>query len=323
LLLLYSRAAHRAGGRPSFARIVKALWDVKIVAGAACFIAAFVLANNLIFNLAGYREHLAFNSPGINMLERAHPLTIAGIFGLTMDTLRDILATATYGVAALFVLGMGTAFLQDRYKAFIVFLPAFSYFVVFIGYIGFMEPRYVTPMVHVLAIFGGKFLADLLSREKKLRSFRLVLAGAAVAYILLLGYGTLFLFKDDPRYEAEKWIQDNIPEGAKVCSMATPDHTMLRLPPGRDYAYVLPFLQVMNAADIMRKLQSEYLVLQVFPTNMNRRDGSFWLGPLEMQLTRNMKLDVLEVFEPGWPLPAVSHLYINPYIVIAKRGEDF
>ena len=133
----------------------------------------------------------------------------------------------------------------------------------------------------------------------------------------------ILLFKDDPRYEAETWLEEHVPEGAKVCCFATPDHTSCRLPPGREYEDVIPFIQVIQAADILRKLGSEYLVLHVFPTNMNQREGSYWLGPLKKQLEDVMKMDVLLVLEPRWPFPAVSHLYINPYVVIAKRSDDF
>ncbi len=317
-VLIYVRASGSDGKRPGPAALLRALSHKTMLAGAGVFLLTSALANNLIFNAGGYIDHLKFNAPGVSVIERLHPLTFEGCMSLTWESLFWIRETATLPVICVCVLGLILAFLGKRRAALAALLPAFSYFVVFIVYIGFVTPRYITPVFFILALFGGYFLSSLWTWQKAPTVIRVACVSLFLAYIFVLGAGVDFLFGNDPRNKAEAWIERNIPEGSRVLAFSSPKNSICRLPGGRTYYPVQYFEGLARLRELIDEATPDFLIVQIFHGNVFGKDPSTWLPKMRDKLGRQ-GFDVKEVIEPAWPHPCLSHLFLNPLVILAER----
>ncbi|MBU0753525.1 MAG: glycosyltransferase family 39 protein [Planctomycetes bacterium] len=318
-VLLFARAASRSGKRPNLKELGRALLDKNILGGAIVFITVFVLGTNLLFNWQGYQSHLKLNTPGLNMLERVYPLTVQGSLEYLWATLVLLNRTVSWGISALCVIGFIAALRAGPQKALALALPAVSYFAVFMMYIGFLTPRYVTPLFLVMAFFGGKCIADFLALKGLPRMIRLAPALVLAGYLLWLGGGTDLLLKDDPRYEAEAWFRENIPYESTTCFFSDLDHSLCRLPRGRTYVPTIHWVDCFGKLDkLMIQTKADYFMMNVFPDQVDHLPMSVWLPPIK-SLCKKAGFQILALFEPAWPHPAWDYLYLSPHVIIGGR----
>jgi 4-amino-4-deoxy-L-arabinose transferase-like glycosyltransferase len=317
-VLVYSRARNRVGARPSLKQIVRVVWDGKILLGAGVFVAATLLANNLVFNFGGYLDHLAFNAPGVSVLERMYPFTFGGCAELTWDTLVWIYRTATLPAVVLGLLGMVLVWRQEKGMVPLMILPAFSYFVIFILYIGFLTPRYVTPMFFPLALFAGRALIGLWKWRSIPSVPRRLAACALVVYFALLGGGISLCFKDDPRYEAETWMEDHLPSGAKILSFGSPMYSLCRLPENSAPYPVLRLEDLGKMKSIVKGAKPDCLIITLFHSNLFGTDPLIWIKPFQDKFKR-MGYEIVKTVNPKWDHPALRYLFLNPWIVLVMK----
>ena len=269
-------------------------------------------------NAKGYLDHVAFNAPGVSLLERVYPWTLNGYFGLVRETAAWIFQTASWPVFTLCMLGLAVTFWQNRRKTLVILLPAFSYFVVFLLYIGFVTPRYTTPIFFVLALFGEKLFKDLCSVKSVPGPVRGFAVAAALVYIMGMGIGVDLMFRDDTRYKTETWIREHIPEGATVRAFASPGSMVCRLPEGPVYYPVLRIDQV-NLSRISPAMPpADYLVVHVFASNLSGHDPAGWEAGFRDKF-KGIGYDLVEMNTARWDHPAGLYLFLNPTVFIAKR----
>lgn len=316
-LIVYSRAVRIGDGSFRVKNLGRALGDRYILFGAGAFILTFVLANNLVFNFKGFMTHLEFNRPGVSVLQRVYPLTLEGCAGLTWESLKWLAETASWPMILICLFGLAVTALKDTRTALAHLLPALSYFVVFIGYIGFVMPRYMTPVFYVLAVFGGRALADLQGWARIPAAARAVVLSAIGTFIFMMGFWFTGLLKDDPRYEAEEWIESNIPQGSKVQFFVGPQNALCRLPPDRDYPPLLKFEDLARSKQLLPKIRPDYLVVHVFGERIFGTPPAKWLDGFRRNF-RNLGYEIVKVCEPKWRHPALYYLHVNPHVIVAK-----
>ena len=260
------------GGR--LGAYLRAFLDKRMLTGAAGFIVAVALANNLVFNARGFMQHLAFNAPGVSVIERVHPLTLAGCLGLVEETGAWVAVTLSPALSLLCLVGAVWVFLRHRGKGGAVLLPALSYFLVFIGYIGFLTPRYVTPMSFCLILLGAKALSDLSTSRTVPRSVRWGACGAVILYAAYLGGGTSLLFRNDPRCRAEAWLSAHRSKDTRILAAATPMNTVCRLPQEAKALPVSTLDSLIRNPSLMKRSNADVVVLHIFSANMAGKEPS-------------------------------------------------
>ena len=82
--------------------------------------------------------------------------------------------------------------------------------------------RYVLPIGIIMAFFGGKLCAELWQQGRLSKLRRVGIAGAFV-YAALFVIQLDWLLLNDPRYAAEKWLQQNLRPGDIVETFAPRD----------------------------------------------------------------------------------------------------
>jgi hypothetical protein len=113
------------------------------------------------------------------------------------------------------------AFKFPRYSLPLLFLAA-AYYLIFINIVRYVPVRFVLPIGIIMAFFGGKLVAEVW-RQGPWTKLRRVAVSLVFAYAGLFAIQLDFLFINDPRYAAERWLQENLSEGAIVETFAPRD----------------------------------------------------------------------------------------------------
>jgi hypothetical protein len=164
-----------------------ALADRRLMAAALTAAVLFVVIHNLVLNLGGFRDHLAFIVGPGSVGYRTFDATIAGRVALARLSVH--LIQESFGwpffVAAGFGLGIAAASRRLRLMATWLIVPAVSYYVGFINVVGYNYDRFVMPICFLLAIFAGLALDRLVSWRSNFRLLGIGIVGGSFAYSLL------------------------------------------------------------------------------------------------------------------------------------------
>ena len=195
------------GGRGVTAS-VRAVVDTRFIALVAVLFGGYGLINNVVFNPAGFQQHVEYwlVGSGIEPWNDA----FAGYTALAARTWRR-LDDAMGGpllwwgtVAALWVA-------WRRPAARVLWLPLVSYSLFTIGLVRYVYTRFTLPMAIILCVLGG-LMAEAASRERGVRRVAtLVVAGLVLAHSLLYTLHMDRLLVHDARYAAEAWLADHAP----------------------------------------------------------------------------------------------------------------
>lgn len=186
---------------------------------AAVATVTFVLAHNLLFNLAGFLEHVRFiTGPGSEEYEWFSP-TLRGRLALLAETIRLMASAMTPPLFAICVAGAIRCALEFPRRTLPLLFLAASYYVLFLNALLNVAPRFVLPIAIVLAFFGGKLLADLWHGPRWRPAVRTAIC-LALAYAALFPIQLDVLFLRDSRYGAERWLEAQVPAGAVVETFA-------------------------------------------------------------------------------------------------------
>ena len=220
LLAVHFRRVGRETGLAGAELARRALLDRRLVALVATLAGIYVLVQNVIFNWSGFLEHWNFwieGGPVYNALRRRTP-SLALFFWQFYLSLEGLVGGA---VLALCTLGAVYALWKVPRTRWLA-LPVVAYFVVSLRP-SFVEPRLVLPLLPIVAVWGGVLGARLLRSRRPI-----VRAGAAAALALALVHeyvGALHLdvrMLYDSRYEAEEWMEANVPKDERITALAAP-----------------------------------------------------------------------------------------------------
>ena len=214
----YTEAAAVPQQKPSWKRLCcdRRLWIAAAVAGGT-----FILAQNLLFNFSGFVNHVRIMTTE-SATYAEYAFTVSGRLQLLWKTVSGLALGMTMPVFLLCLIGcIYCAVKFPRYSLPLMFL-AISYYLTLINVVSYVHLRFVLPIGIIMAFFGGKIISEVWQQGPWQNLRR-------VAVCLVFGYAAFFvvqldwLFLNDPRYAAEKWLQEHLRKGAIVETFAPQD----------------------------------------------------------------------------------------------------
>jgi hypothetical protein len=196
----------------------RALLDRRLLTAALGSVLLFVLAQNLPFNLSGFRAHVANITGPLGADYRMFDGSLRGRLGMLVLSARHVAFVLGWPAALLAVLGLGLALRAPRRERRLIaaLLPAASYQLFFSQVVLYSYDRFELPGALVLALFVGRAFAE----TERLGASRVVLRplalGALVAWGLLRAVSVDLVIDHDSRYAVEAWLRRNVDRGAKV-----------------------------------------------------------------------------------------------------------
>jgi hypothetical protein len=244
------RVNRQAGVRRAFLR---ALFDRRIVTAAVASGVLFAICDNLIFNLAGFMDHVRFITGPGSQAYRVYEPTRAGQIALLRETIRLIEISMGWPLFAAGAIGLIAALATPRLRRISLWLlvPVVSYYLGFIGVILYNYDRFVLPMCFVLAIFGG-FAFDRLLAGARFRTWGRAALGAAFTYTLLYAGTVDVLMIEDSRYAVEGWMRAHVRPADLVAISGLREY----LPRVEDYR-----VEEISTIEELRQEHPDYVIL--------------------------------------------------------------
>jgi hypothetical protein len=206
---------HRA--RDHSASLVRALFDPRLLAGAAAAVGLFAVCHNLLFNWSGFVAHVAIIMGGASQGYRMFPSTIAGQLALFALTARIVTTALGWPLLVCTLAGALLAWLAPatRRAALIVSLPTVSYYLTFVAIVGYNYDRFLLPAFYLFAMFGGVALDRWLQWSLP-RPLRLAGVTVVFAYSLLYAATVDVLMLEDSRYTVEDYFDAHARETDRI-----------------------------------------------------------------------------------------------------------
>ena len=219
-ILLYKTAARNAPAAPRPKDYIVALTDRRLLAMATAGIAAFALANNLLFGgLEGFLRHIEFASTfHTKNLKVAYPdmYTLGHQWMLVRQSVSMVTGMLGIGTLVLSLAGIVLSFRDRNWLALTLLVIMFTYYISVIMYAGIVLPRYLLGPVLFLLPFAGIAAHWLF---KKYRHQRLSLSLGAVFIVgwqLMLCLNLNLTLIGDSRYPMAEWVRKNIEPGSRI-----------------------------------------------------------------------------------------------------------
>ncbi len=194
---------------------------------AAVFMAAMVVANNVIWNPLGFERRVGFLTqtlPREVALQYApyyFPIDLGGSRGAGVEWAQlQVAATrlaSSLGLVTLALSIAGWLVVLRRRPAWALLLlaVALAYYLVSVRAMLSLSLRYLLPITVVFCMVAGVALAEIV-REGRARSLRIAMASAAALYVFAYGWDVNRMMTGDGRYAAERWLRVAAKEPASV-----------------------------------------------------------------------------------------------------------
>ena len=199
-------------------------WRSLVNANTATVIAvgAVTLAviHNLAFNAAGAVERLRIMTGPITTSLQEFPNTIAGHLGMLLLGVRHLQFSMGWPFFAAALAGIVLAMARRREdgRPLMLLLLIAGYWIFLIVPLMYHYDRYLLPVVLILSLFAGHASA-VFTRPGSLAGVRRTLAALALVFSTLYAASVDVLLASDGRYEAERWMRNHIPAGARVMAV--------------------------------------------------------------------------------------------------------
>jgi hypothetical protein len=208
-----------AGEPPGRRPLREALFNQRILAGAAAALLTFVLATHLIFNWDGnllrlrwriYKVHPTYGTeyPGARIELEGLVDGLVQMLGHTWDVMNPVLLLAA-------AVGVVVLPLHHRWARHMV-LPLVSYSVLTLAMLNFFRARFVMQLALVLALFAGPALGALWASATARNRLLLIPLAVIGLYSFARGAEITYLMLRDTRYDAEAWMRQDVAPGTDV-----------------------------------------------------------------------------------------------------------
>ncbi len=221
LPILWARFTEQPRSLPAARRWAAALTDRRNLLAGALAVAIFALVQNLPFNFSGFLKHVQFiTGPGRGNYTD-FPLTPLGTLGLLWETASYVADGLTLPLFAVCLVGCVVYAIRYPRRTLPVLFLAASYWLTFLNVMRMVVPRFALPMVILMAFFGGKLLSDFW-REAPRRA--LVQTGIVAVFVYAALFATQldYLLVRDPRYRAERWLEEHAKNGTLIETFVAP-----------------------------------------------------------------------------------------------------
>ena len=230
-------------------------WETRrlapVLAGVATAVVIFALCHNLVFNWAGFVEHVRYIAGPGSENYRAFTPTLAGRLGLLRLTASLIKDSWGWPVTLVCVAGAVHAlFVRRCLPAWMLLAPAISYYFAFINVVLYNYDRFVLPMTLILAMFGGYAMDGFLSAVPS-RVLRRSALGAVFAYSLLYAATIDALMLRDSRDVVERWAADRLKAGEQIAISG---------PRELEPSFTVPWVDIATLADLDRVRPAYYVL---------------------------------------------------------------
>ena len=293
----------------------RALLRAAIVAGVT-----FAVAHNLLFNWAGFRQHLRLVLVGGGGTAfRMYDGTLGGHAAMLGDALALVPWMLGWGATAAAAVGIAAAWGTHRPALVALLLPVFSYYLCFIAVIRYHYDRFYLAPAVLLAICAGHGLAWLWQRPAR---WPRAVAVAVAGYALARGASVDVMMLRDSRVAAEAWLAAHVSEQATVGALGPaaylPRPWRLRfLPMGPHHdvlAIVAPEFLVVNAEHARRERDAVFYQPLLDGTHQDYHPVARFKSPPGLAV-----LGWGAAFRNGREDPLTNLDKINPEIVILER----
>ena len=316
--LVWLRWRHHAGSL--MARVADVLRDRALLRAAVVAGVTFAVAHNVVFNWAGFRQHLSLVLVGGGGTAfRMYDGTVNGQAMMLAEGLGLVPWMLGWGATIMALVGMATAWRTHRHALVALLLPVLSYYLCFIAVIRYQYDRFYLAPAVLLSICAGHGLAWLWQRRG---GWPRAVAVAVAGYALARGASVDLMMMRDSRVAAEAWLATHVSASATV-GVFGPAAYLPR-------PWHLRFLPIGPYWDVMEIVAPEFLVVNTEHAQ-RERDAAFYRPLLEgthevyrpvARFKSPPGLAVLAwspVFQNGREDPLTNLDKINPEIVIFER----
>ena len=223
--LLYGRQLKQANQNISWGAIFRQVAsDRRVWQPIAIGIFGFLLLSNAFLNFEGFIDRINLLLYGSATIRPRYSEDWWGqwqMFGTTLRTFRFMFG---WPVAIAILIGLGRylwhlATAKPKQRNWIplgLLFPSVSYYFLYVTPVMYNPDRYLMPLMPILAIFGGTFAAEMLSKKGRTRWIAGAIAAGALTYTLAYAWTPNTLMVHDSRYQVETWMTENIPKDALV-----------------------------------------------------------------------------------------------------------
>ena len=296
----------------------RTLFDRRLVASALLALVLFVLVQNLLFNFAGFRQHLWLitqRSPG---LFKVYEPTLWGYGAMTLQSARHLAFALGLPLALAGLWGVATALRHPRQNRGLLVLLGlgFSYYIFFIMVIRHNYVRFLLPIALLSSFFAARALIELWRRSRLPRVVTTLLVAGILLHALLRALSVDLLMHRDSRYRIEAWVASNVAAHEDAVAVGRQNLLPRRLE-------IVPWSRVrQRGAGYFDKRGVDYLVLSTDDlTSRRRREFYARLSGGEL----GFELELRHRGEPPMNLLDTDGIYtnlkyLNPEIEVYRRS---
>ncbi len=225
VLILYGFRLRKENPKQSWGKTFKkVLSDRRFWQPLLIGIFGFLTLSNAFLNFDGFIDRINLLLYGSAKIRPRYSEDLWGqwqMFGTTLRTFRFMFG---WPVAIAILCGIGrytwhliTAKLHQRnWIPLGLLIPSVSYYFLYVTPVMYNPDRYLMPLMPMLAIFGGKFVADIVSKRGNFRWVAGAIAAGVFAYTFAYAWTPNTLMLNDSRYGVETWMAGNIPKDSLV-----------------------------------------------------------------------------------------------------------
>ena len=190
-------------------RVRELAHDGALARASVAAVVTFGLAQNLLFNFQGFSDHVRrIVGPGV---VRA---SLAGHLEVVIDAVRQLGWSLSWPGFVICLVGLAVVVRRQKLAGAWILLPIVSYYVFFIAVIRYHYDRWFLGVLLILALFGGKLLADILASART--PWPRLATGVFAVYLIVYASVVDIAMMTDSRYHVEEWFERFVPKSASV-----------------------------------------------------------------------------------------------------------
>ena len=230
--------------------LVRVLVDRRILLSLLAGILSFLALHNVVFNYRGFLHHfeeILWARGHYSLFEG----TLTHQIAMLRQTFRHLGFALGWPLVAAGALGLVLALREGKFRRSTLWTLLFgaSYYLFFIVPVLSTWLRYALPLAALLSLFAGLACARLWSRGVWARA----LVGIALLYSTGRALSVDALLLRDTRYEAERWLRENVSPGQVVGYMG-PEYYLPRL-------HVFPSKRLRPTETVLERESPDFLVV--------------------------------------------------------------
>lgn len=217
LLVILSDWKIQKRARPNLT-IFRFLASRTYLLAAAIGVGTFFLVYNLAFNTQGFLQHLKVITGPTSQNYRLVSHTLSGHLYLLGRAWSQIRFSLGWPLFLVCLAGVIQSLFSKPKNILLLSLFAFAvpYEIFYIHVILFSYSRYYLPLLLILSLFGGQFIARILDVRSRVSVIPRIAVAVMFAYSVLYAFSLDVFMIRDSRYAAEKWMRHNIPREAVI-----------------------------------------------------------------------------------------------------------